>query len=109
MPIQPMDLQVLFSRLDNISRETSGERNLLAQSQAVAGSEIAEKSQELARAVTTAEDVNQGPDTVHDDEEENGQSGGRRRKRQVENATEQEHEGAVFRDPDLGGTIDISG
>ncbi len=104
-----MDLQVLFSRLDNISREASGERNLLAQSQAVAANEIAEKSQELARAVTTAEDVNEGPDTVHDDEEENGWSGRRGRKRQTEDSTEQESEAGVFRDPDLGGTIDISG
>ncbi|TVQ26654.1 MAG: hypothetical protein EA383_04735 [Spirochaetaceae bacterium] len=107
MPIQPMDLQVLFSRLDNLSRETMGERNMLAQSQAVAGSEIAEKSQEQARSVSTAEDVSEGPDSIHDENEQE-QREGRGRKHEGE-TSEQDSEGIVFRDPDLGGTIDISG
>ncbi len=108
MPIQPMDLQVLFSRLDNISRDTMGERNMLAQSQAVAGSEIAEKSQELARAVTTSEDVSEGPDTVREDDDD-GQGSHNGRRKQNEEPRAQAADETLFRDPDLGGTIDISG
>ena len=49
MSIQPIDLQTLLLRLNQVGQEQSAERHSIAQSQAVTGSEIAEKSQEQER------------------------------------------------------------
>ena len=40
MSVQPIDLQVLFARLNQIGREQLAQRNSIVQAQAVAASEI---------------------------------------------------------------------
>ncbi len=105
MAIQPIDLQVLFSRLNEIGRDQSTHREAQVQAQMVAASEIAEQSEALEHRVTQARTDEEGPEQVND--ESGGEKGGpgeRDAREDDERAEEQ-----VFRDPDLGRNIDITG
>lgn len=106
MSIQPIDLQVLFARLNMIGREQSALRNSIVQAQAVAASEIAERSEEEDRRVSELSTEEEGPEQISDENESKGQN--------QEQASENEEEPErprqeVLRDPDLGQNIDISG
>ena len=105
MAIQPIDLQVLFSRLNQIGREQAALRDAQVQAQAVAGSEIAERSEEQDHRVSESRTDQEGPEVV-DEDGEGGQSGaGEEHGSGEEERSDQE----VFRDPDLGQHVDLSG
>lgn len=105
MAIQPIDLQTLFVRLSQVGREQSAIRDAIAQNQVVTGNEIAEKSQETANAVNQSDAVSEGPEKA-DEDGAGGEHGERnQRRRSEENAAEEE----VFRDPDLGQNVDLTG
>lgn len=105
MAIQPIDLQVLFSRLNEIGRDQSTHREAQVQAQLVAASEIAEQSEELDHRVTQSRTDEEGPEQVNDESEgQRGGTGERGAHDEDERAEER-----VFRDPDLGQNIDISG
>jgi hypothetical protein len=104
MAIQPIDVQVLFSRLSQIGKEQAVTKDAILQSQAAAGNEIVEKTRQQERSVRETVNIEEGPDKTHDDGESNN-------KRQGNSKKEKQDEGEreVFRDPDLGKQVDISG
>lgn len=113
MPIQPIDLQVLFSRLDNIGREAVGPQQAAAQGQDVAGAHLAEQSRAQARRVTDTEELpDDGSEEVKEDESGEVYDGStRRRRRSNAEGDEPDDRSAEteIRDPALGRTIDLSG
>lgn len=110
MAIQPIDLQVLFSRLDNIGRESTAAQQAAAQEQDVAGREIAEQSRATMRRVREAEEVPDGPERVSEDEEQATSQEERSRDTKGEDGeTDSRGDSGAFKDPDLGQTIDLSG
>jgi hypothetical protein len=106
MSVQPIDLQVLFSRLNQIGREQSAQRNMLVQAQAVAANEIAERSEEEDRRVSDVNTEEEGPEKTSNDGEENASP---EQQERGEEETPAEDRREVVRDPDLGQNIDISG
>jgi hypothetical protein len=104
MAIQPIDLQVLFSRLNQVGKEQAAMRDSQVQAQAVAANEIAEQSEQRDHRVTELSTEEEGPEVVNDDSEGNQGGGGQSRREEDE-----AHEDEVFRDPDLGQNVDISG
>lgn len=106
MAIQPIDLQTLFLRLNQIGQEQSAERNALLQGQAVAGSELARQSELEKSVVREPHDVEGGPEQLRDDDERSSQQ--KREQRDSEGSEEQD-ELDLFRDPDLGRNVDVSG
>ena len=106
MSIQPIDLQTLFLRLNQVGQEQSAEKNALQQGQSVVGSEIARQSELRKSVVAESHDVEDGPEQLHED---NSEQPGSRSKKEHDHAREGEHdEPEVLRDPDLGRNIDIS-
>jgi len=110
MPLQPMDIQVLFLRLDTIGRESTAQQQAAAQGQDVAGKELAKQSQDRARQVSRAESLPDGAERVKDDNSEEEQE------RAADYGSSGERDNApssstddTFRDPDIGRTIDLSG
>lgn len=106
MAIQPIDLQVLFARLNQIGREQAAQRDSITQAQAVAANEIAERSEEEDRRVSELSTDEEGPESVSDENE------GRQTRSETHSEREEESESPrqeVVRDPDLGQNIDISG
>jgi hypothetical protein len=107
MAIQPIDLQTLLMRLGQVGKEEAAMRQAAAQSQAVTGSEIARRSAEQQRQVTETRTMEDGAEQVHDDESGQGSAGGGQHREGEEG--EERGDDDVFRDPDLGQNIDITG
>ena len=107
MSIQPMDLQVLFSRLSQVGREQAAMKDMLIQSQAVTASEIAERSEEQDRRVSELAAEEEGPEKTGDE------GSGAATAEKEEEGSQSDHDESdgteVLRDPDLGQNIDISG
>ena len=108
MAVQPIDLQTLLVRLAEVGKEQNAQRAAAAQSQAVAGSEIARQSEEEAHSVTQAHKMGEGTENVGDDDEggQNRDERGSRRDRRSEASSANE---GVFHDPDLGRNVDLTG
>ena len=105
MAVQPIDLQVLFSRLSDIGRGQSEYREAQVQAQIVAARAIVEQSGQSGQRVTNLRDDEEGPDSVND--EPDGQQRG-----SGEHGKSEEREppaGRALQDPKLGRNIDISG
>lgn len=107
MSIQPIDLQTLFMRLSQVGKEQAAMREAAHVAQEVQGSEIAKRSEELARTVSETRELEEGPDAVKDDEKK-GSHGSGGEKGETSEGKEQEKKN-VFHDPDLGNKIDLSG
>ncbi|MFO8064289.1 MAG: hypothetical protein ACQETQ_04355 [Spirochaetota bacterium] len=107
MAIQPIDMQTLLMRLGQVGKEQAAYRQAAAQSQAVTGSEIAQRSEELQRAVSRTNTLEDGPEKVND-EENSEQGSGEKGHRGSEEEESREDEN-LFHDPDLGQNVDISG
>jgi hypothetical protein len=104
--IQPIDLQVLFARLNLIGREQAAQRDSITQAQAVAANEIAERSEEGDRRVSELSTEEEGPESVSDETESQSRQREETGKREGES---EPAEPEVLQDPDLGQNIDISG
>ena len=106
MSIQPIDLQTLFLRLNQIGHEQSAEKNAQQQGQSVAGSEIARQSELKKSVVDESHDVEDGPEQLHDEGgEQQGHRSGKDDRHERHGLPD---EPEVFRDPDLGRNIDVS-
>jgi len=105
MAIHPIDLQTLLLRLGQIGKEQSAQRDALAQSQAVAGSHISQKSEQISRSVSETHILEQGPEHLNDEESGSGEESGGEKKKKKDQSRERE----IVKDPDLGQNIDITG
>jgi hypothetical protein len=104
MAVQPIDVQVLFSRLSQIGKEQAASKDAILQAQAAAGNEIVEKTRQQERSVRETVNIDEGPEKANDEEEKkNRKRGGNRKERHHEEERE------VFQDPDIGTQVDISG
>ena len=108
MPIQPIDLQTLFMRMNQVGKEQAVEREAAHLAQTAQGSDLVRRSEEQGRTVNETRDLEEGPGTVKEDEEKNkNQPGEEETERKA--STEGSKEEDIFKDPDLGNNIDISG
>ena len=107
MAIQPIDLQTLLVRLAEVGKEQGAQKAAAAQSQAVAGSEIARRSEQEARSVTETHTMQEGPENVGDEEGQEAQE--REGKRRDDKQDAYSREDDIFRDPDLGQNVDVTG
>lgn len=107
MSIQPIDLQTLFMRLSQVGKEQAAMREATHVAQTVQGSEIAKRSEETARTVNEAKELEDGLDAVKDEEQRSDrQAGGEKEDAQ---SKEEHAKPKVFSDPALGNKIDLSG
>ncbi|WP_455383702.1 hypothetical protein [Salinispira pacifica] len=106
MPLQPIDLQTLFVRLQQVGQDQAAIKDAAAQAQSVAGQEIAQKSTQQQSRVTETPELQNQLENVNDKERRE-----REREEEKKHRKEQQDgpESELFRDPDLGQNIDISG
>ena len=108
MPIQPIDLQTLFMRMSQIGKEQAVEREAAHLAQAAQGSDLVRRSEEQARTVNETRELEEGPGAVKEDEEKNkGQTAEGDERESLGDRDGEEPD--IFKDPDLGNNIDISG
>ncbi|MDR3167387.1 MAG: hypothetical protein LBT93_05540 [Treponema sp.] len=111
MAIQPIDLQTLFTQLDKVGKNQVAQKEGLHIQQALQGDQIQRKTDERIQSVNESQDTGEGAETIKDrtprknnDEEKQGREG------QDESPPEEpQQELRIFRDPDLGKNIDLSG
>jgi hypothetical protein len=109
MSLRPIDLQNLFGRLNEISKQQAAIHEASHHAQQVAGSEIAERSANQQKRVTKTEDIEEGPDKVKKvDEEEVYYKQKHNHDKESSDDSNQETPDDIFRDPDLGNKVDIS-
>ena len=107
MSIQPIDLQTLFMRLEQVGKEQAVMREAAHLAQTAHGSEIARQSEEAARTVKETKELEDGPDAVEDEKQGSGkEAGGENEESHGKKSSKQKD---VFRDPALGNKIDLSG
>ena len=109
MPIQPIDLQTLFVKMNQVGREQAAIKNSAVVQQEIQGSEIVKKNQHDDKSVHQAETPESGSEKVKED----GKQGhGRQQKKKMNEQEEQKTvyaEKEILSDPDLGNKIDFSG
>ena len=107
MPFLPIDLQTMFAQMNQVGKEQAIQREVPPLLQAIQGSELAKRAEQQDNAVNETREVGNGIEQVNEEgngaHRQAGQRGGRREPSAGRKAKE------VFRDPDLGHHIDISG
>lgn len=111
MALKPIDLQVLFFRLNELSREQAVQKELLIHQQTVKTNEILKETDQKTHAVTHTTEVEQGETERVRNE---GRGKGQRRQagaRPSKPSSEQEEEPPleVVQDPNLGKNVDLTG
>jgi hypothetical protein len=115
MSLKPIDLQNLFVRLNQVSKDQAAQQQSQLHAQQVAGQEIEEKTLKNDNKVNKTDEMEQGPEQVTD-EKQKGQSKAEQKKKEEEEKAASESADSdgkpkknPFEDPDLGNTIDIMG
>lgn len=106
MSIQPIDLQTLFLRMNQIAKDQAAQRDILSHNQALQGSLLAEKTKQTDTTVTQTNETSDGPNKTDED----GSGKGNEQGSEEKNRSEQEKKKRQYlSDPDLGHNIDITG
>ena len=109
MPLLPIDLQVMFSRMDQVGKEQAIQKQASPEVQALQASELAKQTEQKDTSVNETHDVGEGLERV---KEETSKRGRRRASgKKGEESEKKSRTGAkeYFKDPALGHHIDISG
>lgn len=110
MPILPLDLQTMFSHMNQVGKEQAAQKEVAPQHQALQGQEIAQKTKDLDTAVNETRDIGEGLEKVKDEERENRGEGREPQKKEAKKKEdENKKEPVVYQDPNLGHHIDIIG
>ncbi|MBN1242565.1 MAG: hypothetical protein JXA15_07660 [Spirochaetales bacterium] len=109
MPIKPIDLQTLFSQLEQVGRERAAGKdgNVGILQQSLQGMAQLKKREEEAKAVRKPESSDDGAPGVN--EREGGSREGKAGARREKDEAADEAAPNVISDPDLGSRVDISG
>jgi hypothetical protein len=108
MPIQPIDLQNMFLRLNQIGKEQAEQRENIIHQQSAQNSEFVRETEHKDHSVNEPTDLPEGPKKT--DDESSGQQ-----RQSKEETPKQERDDSVseeevfFTDPDLGQNLDITG
>ena len=109
MAIAPLDLQVLYSQLENVSKSVAHRQQGMQLASAIQ-QEI--HAQQMAEKNSTVQQLQADEDGIQKIKERSSggsSQGGSQKKQQEEDAPEQAPEQVAFQDPNLGKFIDISG
>lgn len=111
MAIQPIDLQTLFTQLDKVGKNQTAQKEGLHIQQALQGDQIQRKTDERIQSVNESQDTGEGPETVKDrsPRKKNDEEKQDREEQDESSPEESQKKPWIFRDPDLGRNIDISG
>jgi hypothetical protein len=111
MAIQPIDLQTLFTQLDKVGKNQAAQKEGLQIQQALQGAQIQRKTDERIQSVNESQDTGEGAETIRDraSSKNAGEEKQGREEKEKKGEEETREEPLIFRDPDLGRNIDVSG
>ncbi len=110
MALKPIDLQVLFSRLNELSREQAMQKELLIHQQTVKTNELLKETDQKTHTVTHTTEVEQGEtERIRNEGRGKGQRQRGGHSSKPSPAQEEDTSVEVVKDPNLGKNIDLSG
>lgn len=107
MPIKPIDLQTLFSQLNQVGKQQAAEKDGAALHASLHGAVVKRIEDEAAKAVQRPKDEQETAKSVDDKGGSRRGSPGQGKKREGE--PDEEPRTETITDPALGGHVDISG
>jgi len=108
MPLLPIDLQTLFSQMNQVGKEQAVQRDAPPQAQSLQGSLLVQKTEQRDNDVNETQHQEEGPEQIKD--RARRESAGRRERGQRgKTPAKQAPRAEVFRDPELGRNIDVTG
>ena len=110
MAIQPIDVQTLFAKLNQVGKEQAAMKDISAMHQAAQNTEAIKEGDQKSHTVNKPEDLAEGPRKINEEAPEKQQSEEQQENEEEKQAAgEKNEENEIFQDPDLGKHIDISG
>ena len=107
MSIKPIDLQVLFSQLNQVGKEQAAQKDVPLIQQSIQGNELVRKTEEQDHSVNQTKGTGEGIEQVKNDLESKGEK--RSAQHGEKESQDSKEKPAVFTDPELGQNIDLSG
>ncbi len=107
MPLLPIDLQILFSQSNQVGKEQAAQKEAAPLAQSLQGAQIAQRTEQRDNAVNEAHNQEQGPEQVKA-RGRRGREGRTKRETRPKPPKQAPRPKAVFQDPALGRTIDIT-
>jgi hypothetical protein len=111
MAIQPIDLQTLFTQLDKVAKNQTAQKEGLHIQQALQGDQIQKKTDERIQSVNESQDTGEGAEIIRDrNSRKKREKEGQDREGTGKSPLEETRDApGIFRDPELGRNIDLSG
>ena len=106
MPILPIDLQILFSQMNQVGKEQAIQKEGHAINQSLQGMALVKNTEQEDNSVNQSKDIGEGLEKVKNEENKNKEE---REREENEKKEKQKQKQSVFVDPDLGKNIDIMG
>jgi hypothetical protein len=107
MAMQPIDLQILFSRLDTVAKETAAQTDGLTLRGAINASTFEKRNEEKSQAVNEAPDTDNELEALNSGKDQNSKNKSAKQNPQKKSAEQDKR--PAFRDPSLGNYIDLTG
>jgi hypothetical protein len=105
MPIEPIDLQVLFSRMPDVGKEQATQNELITGAQAAQAKELVKETDTRTNSVNESKETDEVRPTKEGEEGNAKGEGAKGRKRGKKKGKAP----ATFTDPQLGKNVDLSG
>jgi len=107
MSFRPIDLQTLFSHLNQVGKEQALEKNAALLQQAQQGQSIVRQADQNNHSINQTEKTQEGLDSINEKGHES--SGGKKEKEKKESEEKEKADKDFFQDPDVGHNLDITG
>ena len=112
MPILPIDLQTLFSQLNQVGKEQAVQKEAGPHAQALQGAQLVRRAEQRDNAVNETQRQEEGPEQARmrtfRREGERRRRSGKERKERKEPSPPEQAKRDVFQDPALGRNVDIT-
>ncbi|MBN2439826.1 MAG: hypothetical protein JXJ04_00715 [Spirochaetales bacterium] len=110
MPLLPIDLQTMFSHLNQIGKDQAVQKDAAHLHQSLQGMEIAKDAKVKDESVNETDEIKEGIEKIKDEEKNKGnETKAEQKKREKEEADKKNEEKQFFKEPYLGHHIDITG
>ncbi|MBN1799297.1 MAG: hypothetical protein JW822_12020 [Spirochaetales bacterium] len=106
MPILPIDLQILFSQMNQVGKEQAIQKEGHAINQSLQGMELVKHTEQEDNSVNQSKDVGEGLEKIKNEENKKKEE---REREKNEKKEQSQKKNKYFADPDLGKHIDIMG
>jgi hypothetical protein len=110
LPLLPIDLQAIFTHLDQVGKEQAAIRNGIVGAQAQQAEEIVKKTEVSDNSVNESKDLDEGTQKIKDEQKQKAEK--RRQRKEAKTKAGgggEEKMQEIIKDPDLGHHIDITG